>query len=210
MDSILQLTRTVCRKMDLYTGERLFTVAISGIDAAGKGYISDLLRQQLELSGHTVALINTDPWQHPMPVRFSKDDPAGNIYDHIICWKEFFEELILPLQRDKQIYQETKGIRADADLYYPLLYDHPAPDILLIEGIFHLKKEYLPIYDLRIWVDCSFETGLQRATSRNAEMISREQLIHDYHHYYYAARRLHFERDEPRLTADIIYDNETG
>ena len=102
----------------------------------------------------------------------------------------------------------TTGLRTDADIYYPLLYDHPAPDILLVEGILLFKKEYLSLYDLRIWIDCSFETGIRRAIRRNSEKLPEEQLIHDYLTFYYAAQRLHFERDAPQQAADIIFNND--
>jgi len=208
MGSIVQLAEIVYRQKEGYKGGRLFTVAISGIDASGKGHTSGLLKQALELKGLVVAMINTDPWQNPLRIRLNQGNPAMHLYENIFRWQDFFEQLIIPLQNNKSIYLQTTGIRTDADLYYPLLYDHPAPDILLVEGILLFKKEYLPFYDFRIWIDCSFETGLQRAIRRNSENLSEEQLIYDYHTFYYAAQRLHFKLDHPQLAADIIFYND--
>jgi putative protein kinase ArgK-like GTPase of G3E family len=44
-----------------------FTLAISGIDASGKGYITKLVQEELERRGLKVANINIDPWQNPTP-----------------------------------------------------------------------------------------------------------------------------------------------
>jgi hypothetical protein len=48
---------------------------------------------------------------------------------------------------------------------------------------------------------------LQRAIKRNVEKLDEKRLIHYYDKYYYAAQRLHFERDNPRDKADLIFDN---
>lgn len=193
---------------DRHHGKNLFTVAISGIDASGKGYISDLLQKQLENKSYNVANINIDPWQNPKPIRLKTENAAENIYENIFRWTDFFEQLIFPLQKNKGICLETKGICTDADIYYPIKYNYRDLDILLIEGIFLFKKRYLSNYDYKIWIECQFETGLQRAISRNVEKISKEQLIHDYETFYYPAQRLHFERDDPKGTADTIFFNE--
>ncbi len=187
---------------------RVFTVAVSGIDGAGKGFIAGLLQAELEKRGYNTALIHTDPWQHPLGQRLREEEPALHIYENIFRWDDFFGQLVVPLQRHKKIYLETKGIRTDADIYYPLLYDYHDIDILLIEGILLLKRNLRHFYDCALWIDCSFETGLRRALLRNAENRAKEELLHDYHKYYYAAQRLHFEMDQPRETADLVFDNE--
>lgn len=112
------------------------------------------------------------------------------------------------MQKNKSIYLETKGIRTDADVYYPLVYDYTEIDILLLEGILLFKKEYLSYYDYKIWIDCSFETGMQRAIQRNAEQLDEQELIGAYNTFYYPAQRLHLEADDPAKTADIIFTNE--
>ena len=100
------------------------------------------------------------------------------------------------------------GIRTDADVYFPLVYDFRNIDILLLEGIFLLKQEYLSFYDLKIWVDCSFETGLKRAIQRNAENLDVQRLIRDYNTFYYPAQQYHFRKDDPKGKADLIFNNE--
>jgi uridine kinase len=207
MDSVSELVENVIHQYKLHSSPNLFTIAVSGIDASGKGYISKLLQQELESKGLKIANINIDPWQNPLNIRLRKENAAENFYSNVFRWNDFFEQLILPLQKNKTVYLETKGIRTDADVYFPLVYDFKNIDILLIEGIFLFKKEYLSYYDYKIWIDCSFETGLKRAIERNAEKLDEELLIQDYHVFYYAAQRLHYEKDCPFEKADIIFDN---
>jgi hypothetical protein len=73
-----------------------------------------------------------------------------------------------------------------------------------ISNIYLLSETF---FDYRICIDYSFETGKHRTISRNVEKLDEERLIHDYLTFYYAAQRLHFERDNPKLSADLIYDN---
>lgn len=209
MDSAEELCNKITRKKESHNGGSLFTVAISGIDASGKGYITGIVQDKLERSGYRVANINIDRWQHPIAARLRADRAAENVYENIFRWNDFFEQLIFPLQKNKSIYLETRGIRTHADEYYPLVYDYKDLDILLIEGILLFKRPYLSFYDLRIWVHCSFETGMQRAIKRNAEKLETERLVNDYHIYYYAAQRLHIAKDNPMETADIIFTNDT-
>ena len=122
--------------------------------------------------------------------------------------KESANQLIIPLQRNKQFHLETKLIRTDADEFYPFIYHCDGLDILLIEGIFLFQEKYLEHYDYKIWVECSFETGLQRAINRNIENLDNQSLIHDYHTFYYPAQQLHFRLDNPKSLADIIFDND--
>ena len=208
ISSISELSQNISDAFAKHCRASLFTIAISGIDASGKGYTAKLLQEELDSKGYRVANINIDPWQNPIAVRLRKENAAENVYENIFRWTDFFEQLIFPLQKNKSIYLETEGIRSDADIYYPLVYDHTDIDILLIEGILLFKKKYLEHYDRKIWIDCSFETGLQRAVQRNVERLYEERLIHDYEIFYYAAQRLHFEKDDPKKTADVIFSND--
>jgi uridine kinase len=208
ISTIHSLSENVLDAVAKHSKASLFTVAISGIDASGKGYIATLLQKEFENKSYKVANINVDPWQNPISVRLRKENAAENVYENIFRWDQFFQQLIFPLQKDKSIYLETKGIRSDADVYHPLAYDYSDLNILLIEGILLFKKEYLLHYDHKIWIDCSFETGLQRAIKRNIEKLDERNLIHDYETYYYAAQRLHFERDDPQKAADVIFSND--
>jgi len=208
INDILSLTKKVIDAFARHDKKTAFTVAISGIDASGKGYIAKLLQDELQKRDHSVANINIDPWQNPIPIRLRNENASENVYKNIFRWNDFFQQLIFPLQKDKSIHLGTTGIRSDKDEYYPLTYNYKNIDILLIEGILLFKKKYLPYYNYKLWIDCSFEIGLQRAIQRNVEKLDEEELRHDYDTFYYAAQRLHFEKDSPKENADIIFIND--
>ena len=208
MDDLIVLCDKIEQQFKRRNKQRLFTVAISGIDASGKGYITQLIQGGLEARGYNVANINVDPWQNPIAIRLKKENAAENFYTHVFRWKEFFRELIIPLQQEKGIELPAKLLFTDSDQYYTHTYRYEKLDFLLIDGILLFQEKYLGHYDYKIWVHCSFETGLKRALERNSEKLAEKQLISDYNNYYYPAQYLHFERDNPKDEADLIFDND--
>ena len=207
LNDIPTLTRKVLDTYFHHDKKTAFTIGISGIDASGKGYVAKLLQRDLEKQDYKVANINIDPWQNPIAVRLQKENAADNFYNNVFRWNDFFEQLIVPLKRNKSTYLVTNGICTDADVYYSLVYDYRDIDIILIDGILLFQEQYLSHSDYKIWIDCSFEKALQRAISRNVEKLDETKLIHDYETYYHAAQRLHVERDDPKKIADLIFEN---
>jgi uridine kinase len=207
VNDIPSLTQQVIDAFYLHDKQTAFTVAISGIDASGKGYSAKLLQQELEKKGFKVANINIDPWQNPLPIRLQEVNAAENFYNNVFRWKDVFSELLIPLKKSKSIYLPVSLIRSDADEYYEHIYDYREIDILLIDAILLFQERFISFYHYKIWIECSFETGLKRAVTRNVENLDEARLIHDYNTYYYPAQKFHFRIDNPVAYADIIYDN---
>jgi uridine kinase len=188
-------------------GDRAVLVGISGIDGSGKGFISGKLSDELTKRGSPVAVTNADGWLNLPSVRFDATDPAGNFYRNAIRLDEMFESLILPLR-------DRRSIRAEADLteetaveYRRHAYDFRDIDVLLLEGIFLFKKQYVDHFDLRIWIECPFETALERAVARSQEGLPPDETIAAYETIYFPAQRLHFRLDDPAASADVVLRN---
>ncbi len=208
INDVPQLADQLIAGYKLHNSPSAYTTAISGIDASGKGYITRRLQEELEKKRYRVANINIDPWQNPIPVRLKKENPAENFYCNVFRWNDVFEQLLMPLKKNRSICLRTKLIRTDADEYYCHTYQYENIDFLLIDAILLFQERFISFYDYCVWVECSFETGLQRALSRNVEKLDNARLIHDYEVFYYAAQRLHIEKDDPRSKADCIFEND--
>ena len=81
-------------------------------------------------------------------------------------------------------------------------------EILIIEGIFLFQPKLLPFFDLKIWINCSFETAIQRAIARNQEGLSSTEIIEAYNNIYFPAQHIHFQKDNPQNMADIQFVND--
>ncbi len=81
MDSIKKLCKTIIQKFYAHTADHVFTIAISGIDASGKGYVSKLLEAELKKHDLKIANINLDPYKRNIqPKIFMKMVFAGMMY----------------------------------------------------------------------------------------------------------------------------------
>jgi uridine kinase len=189
---------------------RAVLVALSGIDGSGKTALAGPLASEIERLGLRVAVIGVDPWQNPQCVRFSGVRPGEHFYAHAIRFDALFDRLVRPLVADRSIHLRVQGIRTDRDVYESLEYRYEDIDVVLLEGIFLLQARYDSLYDVRVWVECSFASALERAIARNAEGLPVQRLREDYARIYHAAQRHHFELDEPRRRADFVIPNETS
>ena len=183
-------------------------VGVSGIDAGGKGFISKKLADDLASAGYRVALINIDGWLNLPPVRFGSADPGRHFYEHALRLDEAFRDLIIPLRQNRSVDVETDHTEETANEYRRHRYSFENIDIVLVEGIFLFKKQFAGEFDLRIWVDCSFEKALQRAISRGQEGKDPSATITDYNSIYFPAQQHHFTTDNPIAAADVIIPNE--
>ena len=184
-------------------------VGITGIDGSGKGYLTKLLAKQLEDLGFRVANINIDPWLNLPSKRFDPVNPGRHFYQYGIRFDEAFEQLILPLQKQREhsvIAQVADATNAEA--YHLQKYEFANIDVILLDGIFLLKRSLRDYFDLVYWVDCTFETALERALTRGQEGLPRENVIRDYETIYFAAQRIHLEEDRPKEHASGILIND--
>ncbi len=72
-----------------------------------------------------------------------------------------------------------------------------------------MRKELLNFWDVKIYVDISFEIALERALERDLnkfESISKLKRIYELR--YFSGQRIYFEFCHPLTIADIIVNNE--
>ena len=182
-------------------------VGISGIDAGGKGFITEKIAQRLQESGWRVATINADDWLNLPEVCLSRHKPAEHFYEHAMRFDEMFDQLIVPLKENRAVSfiadcADAKGNRRKHS------YEFRKIDIILLEGIFLFRPAYRNCFDLTVWVDCSFATALKRAITRCQEGLPPAETIRAFTTIYFPAQRIHFARDNPQGAADFIIQNE--
>lgn len=187
---------------------RASLVAITGIDGSGKGHVSGLLATELRQRGLNIALINIDPWQHPQSVRLSERNPGLHFYGNAIRWSDLFELLVEPLREHRGIELTSTLIETAVDRYYSHHYSFSGVDLVLLEGIFLLKRELRDRYDQAWWIECSFQTALRRAIARGQEGLAPAETVAAYSRIYFPAQGYHLVVDAPAAAADGIFINE--
>ena len=201
------LAETISERRAAIPDRRAMLVGISGIDGSGKGYVTRLIDEQLRAKGLTTAVINIDGWLNLPHVRFDPDDLAGNFYRNAIRFDEMFDRLVIPLRDSRSVDITADFAEETATEFRKYRYAFNDIDIILLEGIFLFKREFADHFDLRIWIECSFETALARAIARSQEGLPPAETITAYETIYFPAQRLHFNLDNPQAAADICIDN---
>ena len=182
-------------------------VALSGIDGSGKGFTSTRLQLALEKRGVRTALVHADDWLSPPAQRFGAPPNGRHFYEHAIRFESMFSDVLEPLRRGRSLdISLTLGGQSGVERVREFKFKDV--DVVLVEGIFLLRRELLPAYDRTIWVDCSFRTALERAHARNQESLSPEDLDREYRTIYSPAQQHHALRDAPRDRANIIILND--
>lgn len=187
---------------------RSLLVGISGIDGCGKGFIARQIEARLEQRAVASALINVDGWLNLPDKRFDRNAPAQTFYESAIRFDEFFSDLVMPLRDHRSVYLEADFAEETAKEYRKHIYNFRNLAVILVEGIFLFKQAYRSLFDLTMWVDCSFSTALARALERSQEGLPPAKTIAAYWTTYFPAQEIHFNRDNPRAAADLIYDND--
>jgi uridine kinase len=183
-------------------------VGLSGIDGAGKGFLAARLASALADTGLRVACLSVDGWLNLPGTRFSSEHPAPHFYEHALRLDAMFADLVLPLSRHRTHRVVAQFTEETATAYRAHLYEFHDIDVVLLEGIFLFKRAYRAYFDLACWVDCTFETALERALTRAQEGLPPAETRAAYESIYFPAQRLHLERDDPRRSADLIVPND--
>jgi uridine kinase len=77
-----------------------------------------------------------------------------------------------------------------------------ATGTVVADGVFLQRPELDDLWDLRIWLDVSFEDSLRRAEIRDAHYM--DDVRGRYQRRFHPGQRLYLERVDPRSRADIV------
>jgi uridine kinase len=197
------LTRRACHPPTM-----ALLVGLSGIDGSGKGYLAAQLATALSARRLKTAAINVDGWLNLPAVRFDLDRPGQNFYENALRLDDLFARLVVPLRRHRSIRVTMDWVEETATASRPYTYQFDELDIVVLEGAYIFKRAYRGHFDLAVWVDCSWETALERALARSQESLPRDETMRTYQTVFFPAEEIHFARDDPRGSADLIVPND--
>jgi uridine kinase len=202
------LARAVLGARQSVPARESLLVAISGVDGSGKGYVAERLVSSLSARGLNAVTLHADDWLSLPHERFNEDRPAAHFYRHAIRFDEMFEQLVLPLKHTRSVHVDVDFAEETASEYKRVSLRYENVDVIVLEGIYLLKRAYRELYDFSVWIDCGFETALERALVRAQEGLGPDATTRAYETIYFAAQLIHFRLDDPRATADAILIND--
>lgn len=203
-----RIVREILHRRKKLPSSQCMIVGLSGIDASGKSTLAEQLEVCLVNSGLNVTLIHGDGWLNLPEERYSKTNPGEHFYTHGFRFEELFLRLILPLRAQRSLWLKCNHMDQTATQYRQKIYDLRNIDVAILECIFLFQPAFAYFFDLKIWIDCSFETALERGIARGQEGLSPQDTIAAFQQIYFPAQRVHFEKDNPRDLADMILPND--
>jgi uridine kinase len=208
MDTITPIVEATLARRAAHPPALALLVGLSGIDGCGKGYVAGQLLQALTARGQKAAVINVDGWLNLPPIRFEAERSAQNFYENALRLDELFTRLLLPLRQNRRVHVTMDWVDETATASRPYTYDFDSLDVVVLEGAYIFKRAYRSQFDLAVWVDCSWETALERSIARSQEGLSPEETVRAYQTTFFPAEEIHFVRDDPRGRADLIVSND--
>jgi len=206
MSTLQTVVKEILDARSSISSERSVLTAISGIDASGKGYFTERLVGALQTKGVCAVAISVDAWLNID--RFDASNPAEHYYQNAIRFEEMFAQTILPLRDHRSLRVEINYADETAAEYQRRIFEFEDVDVIVLEGIYLLKRAFQVNYDRSIWIECGFETALERAVSRGQEGLSPKETIRDYRTIYNPAQEIHFQRDNPKGVATLTINND--
>lgn len=182
-------------------------VGINGVDTSGKSTFTKELERYLIKFGFKSKIISIDDFHNPSHIRNMEKDPVtsylNNAFDVIKIENELMKPIVnygivdkelLLLDLEKDEFTNHKRFFIDKDT------------IVLFEGVL-LYREPLNLYfDLRIFIDISFDEVLKRAAKRDAGLFG-DAVAEKYKNKYIPIQKRYIEKYDPKEISDIIIDN---
>jgi len=193
--------------------DRPLVVGVSGIDTAGKTSFARELRLRLAEKGVPVLQVSLDDFHHPREIRLrdSEDLPRA-YYRDTFDFARFEKEILSPLcdsASSKPVRLRWHAFDLEKDSPAGMNECIVAPDaIVLTEGVFLFRREWLDYFDYRIWLAIEPETCLARAADRDSDIFGgREATVARYRRKYLPGQNLYLAEDEPQARAHLVLDN---
>ncbi|MCZ8517874.1 MULTISPECIES: adenylyl-sulfate kinase [Paenibacillus] len=179
---------------------RHLLVCVSGIDASGKSTLAQRLQESLTERGMPVLPLSGDDFFFRRHVRYRNPDPAAGYYLDSCDYGTLFGELLVPLSRGELVRKTVTHVDWESDAYRETEYSVPEPSVIVVEGVFLLRRDLPDVFDYRIWLSLSFRAGVKRACSRERDLAyyGSVQAIRDrYLKRLYRGQLLHLQQDRP-------------
>src|SRR5215468_1183307 len=142
MIGLEQLIRHILAERGVASPSRSLLVGLSGIDGSGKGYLARHIVTQLRSRGFNIVSLAADDWAAAPEQRFDPNRPAEHFYEHGFRFDEMFRDLILPLKSQRSQRLEALRSNESQSALLPYVFEFHNVDIILLEGIFLLQREY--------------------------------------------------------------------
>ncbi len=188
------------------SNDKNLIIGISGVDGSGKSTFATQLTQALASENVVATQIDLDDFLQPKEIRHCREDQVTGYFEDNFDYSSLVNRVLLPAREETSFKATLPTLELETDQVLERDFKFIGPGVLIIEGVFLFRKELREHFDLKIWLDISFEDAMNRVLQRQ-----RDQRYGDinairarYEERFFPTQRFHIKRDDPASTADLI------
>jgi uridine kinase len=188
---------------------RSVIIGIDGVDLSGKTTFTSDLAKVLRRDKEKVVLIHEDDFLNSTETRYQRGE-----WSIIGFYKDFFDfralhrNILLPVRAAKPVAYALQSYASHRSNDHSIRYTIGLQDLVLVEGLFLLRKEFHGCFDLTIRLKIPFDLVLKRALIRDVpDLGSYEYVRRHYEMQVLPAQSLYERLVDPDNIADIVIEN---
>lgn len=183
-------------------------LAINGIEGVGKTTFALNLCTFLQKNGLEAIHVSINGFHFDKKKRYQQGrDSAKGYYEDSYDELSFINKVLLSSQQNEPCYWEAvHDLLGDEYLdLAPISISNQA--ILITDGAYLFKPNYLPHWDYKIYLQTDFDTARRRGANRDKETLGGiEKATQKFLNRYHAASQLYIKNCDPKKKADLLID----
>ncbi|WP_192930249.1 GNAT family N-acetyltransferase [Alkaliphilus pronyensis] len=183
-------------------------VGINGVDTSGKTVFTKDLANYLKKLGFHIQTIHLDDFHNPSEIRHKDTNPILSYIHNAFNLNCIETELLKPVISDGILDKELTLLELESNEFNIIKKYEINPDtIVLVEGVLLYREPIDKYFELRIYLDISFEEVLKRASIRDGCLMG-ETVIEKYRQKYIPIQKWYIEKYQPVKKSTIIIKND--
>ena len=143
-------------------------IGINGVDTSGKTTFAKFLVKFLTNRNYKVQSIGIDEFHNASKIRNSGNNPIDSYIDNAFNLDLLKEQILQPIKNKQIVKKQLKLLDLDSDLYTNVKdIDIDMSTIVIIEGVLLFREPIEEYFDIKIYIDISFNEVLRRAEIRD-------------------------------------------